>query len=1507
MADTSYKPLPYLYKSIGLHAREAYDRCPEYSYIFLMNGLERDEESLSSRYGYLIVNRDPDGTPSGQNYFFNYPVTSIAKMYFQGNPQRYVGLADGSLWQRNSNSQGQFSQIYEGLSGNPFDTLIASCYETALPFFFIYDEAGSIKVAAGSSTPQLTGIDPPPYTANALPFSPLLSLIDNFAQGNSYVVSGFDGGGPWAYAFITNIEPIVGSMVTDFPQFVSQAYTIAGGTTSAISSSSSPNETASNVYSGFPSAPVAPGEVVTLTIVGIGSVSETGDGSGGVSIALQYSIDSGVSWTTIFSSGPQLLPPSITVSITGLSNINTLQIKAIATSTYTGGTVGTLTSTIAVSSIGAAVSIAGIFGTICNGILSVLNGDAVTSIPIVSIAASGLVGDIYTSLTIVTGKPHGAATGQPISIYGASNDLADGFYNATVVDSITLTVPFLSPAGFPVGIDATGGTLQYVSASNVGPNTCVLTQEYSTPYPTQFAAWGFYQQVPLTASNFPVGCWSGLVDASSTATVGVTADFDLSQHNQVTDSDLIVLTLQVGSPENITNIRLQFDVNNSGYTSSYYYANISPAYYQGNIANSIAAYQTTQNQILADALGLLTGQPESSTTAQLQPSNFSTGESAWVAVLIPRGNFLPVGSAGQSGLDWTNITGWQVIIETATTGNSTVSLNGLYLQWGYGPSSFAGVGYDYRLTFYNANTGTESSPNPEMEFNQQYGYLSSLAAPFYLRQAAQVSGYYSFDSQVTHYRVYRRGGIYANNWLLIDQIPNITAGGQFQYKDVVPDASLAQAQPLVLDNDPPVTSSLVTPILTTLSAATTGPGSSIYSIYAPQLITVEDDAAVFVPNQTVLLGNAYNLEEVMVITGGTGQFTAIVRLQHNAGEQVQVNSTPRTFCNLCCAVNLPGGATQVLVAGDKSNPHRVYYAKPGQPENFGPENYVDSSSPDDPVMALINWRGTGLVATQNTWYIFVGGAQPYLQPTGAAHGMIAEQGWCLVEGEVAFRAADGWRFFSGADGKYMTLPVEWIFRTNPDCLPPQASASDASLDVFAYYNNLVIGSYLSLNDGIRYRLIYDTQYNRYRQDDIAATAMLWERDTNLLLCGVPIQSASNTIGYALVEDQQYNQDYDDGGWSNTSSSPDLTLLSTTWNNVQNATSVFSANYASAQLAVINQIEAIVAPLFIPPDATVTGIAVSFNAWGYILNTTPVSAAVYLGGTLSARQSTPNITGSPAPYTLGSSSFQWGFALTPALLNEGLIVYVYGGFEAFGIGGTKLNGLVVTVFYKLSGSDELLQLPINITIQLPYKDVGKPHFPKQFNVLETDANTQGQDLETTLLFNTEPPTSIVLPAVNSGTVRQKLQQEINDGDGQQAYAMSIKHTMAVTVAPTLFQENIYAAILADYRTSFDSYWQKAGINELKLWKEGYFDYSATEDVTFSLYANGYMDHPYFQFTLPAQADRSDVRVLFPALKCRLWRMVGVSAGDFQLWSPVTIDSKPLLEGSGYERVPYGVYE
>ena len=228
----------------------------------------------------------------------------------------------------------------------------------------------------------------------------------------------------------------------------------------------------------------------------------------------------------------------------------------------------------------------------------------------------------------------------------------------------------------------------------------------------------------------------------------------------------------------------------SGYTTAYYYKDITPAYYQGNVSNTVSAYNATQQQILADTLGLITGATPNSTTAQLQPGNISTGLGSWAAVYLRRGDFLPVGNAGVSGLDWNSITGWQLVVTTLNTGSSAVSVNGLYLQWGYGPSSFGGVGYDYRYTFYDADTGTESNGSPIQNFSTQFGYLSSLTAPFYLRQAVQVTGFYTIDPQVTHVRVYRRGGIYGDNWRLLDQLPNnpdqATAPTLFSYKDTIP-------------------------------------------------------------------------------------------------------------------------------------------------------------------------------------------------------------------------------------------------------------------------------------------------------------------------------------------------------------------------------------------------------------------------------------------------------------------------------------------------------------------------------------------------------------------------------------------------------------------------------------------------------------------------------------------------------------------------------------------------
>lgn len=1349
--DTRYAPIELTYKSKGLTARPAQDQAPPYTFLNLFNGLERTEESMSSRYGTQIINRDPIGTPFPVNYFFTTPVTSLSRLTYLGQPYRYAGTSDGKLWRRASDTQGQYDQVQYNslnspLSGQPFQSVVTNCFQSSQPYLFIYDAAASIKDNGTLAQLQLTGIDPSPYTLNSQPYSPLLTLIDNFAAANTYTTSGFLA--PWTYGVIVTLTSTGGDLVTDFPEFFgvqqsgSGSYGVAVGTTTAAISGVGTVSNA-NTYFGFASVPITGNEVVSLSINLDASVSNGAHATGTGTVTLLYSADGGASFTPFSSLS---LPPgpvhdvgTITIAVPGLTNLADLQIQAQASITTLAGSSGLTTTTAALSGAVAIVAAPNVFGPVTDGMLAILGTTPSTAYAISNVVSSNFIGGTYAELLVTTQAPHGRSPGDLISIYASSNDLVDGFYQVLATPSgTTLTVTYTSN----VLLSATGGTLYGGAAT---PATCVLTNEYSTPYPTQMSAWGFYQQVPLATASFPVSAWTGTVDVNSTATVGATVDLNLALNNQVTDDDLIVICLNVGNPAAISNIRLQFDVNASGYTSSYYYKDISPSFYQGNIQQTESAYDATQNQILADTLGLITGQVPNTTSAQLQPANLSTGQNAWATIYMRRGDFVAVGTAGASGSDWTAITGWQLVITTNTVGQSTVSANGLYLQWGYGPSSFGGVGYDYRQTYYNAATGTESNGCPIQNFNSQFGYLSSLAAPFYLRQAAQVVGQYSSDPQVTHIRIYRRGGTFASNWYQIDQIPNITRVGAFVYKDVIPDLALQQSSTLVLDNDPPVTASLQNPIATTLLAATSPPGTSFYSTYNPQTITVVQAGAVFVPGQIVDLGYATTLEQVRVITGGTGSFTAIVRLQHNAGEPINVYSIPRALCNLCALAY-----DQVWVGGDKNNPNYLYYSKKNQPENFGPQNYVKVGISGDTIMAVVNWRGTLFVATNKTWFSIVGGASPYPQPTGAAHGVVATGGWTQSESAIWFRAADGWREFTGANGQYATLPVELIFRPNPTppLTPvPLADPNEFAQDVMGFYQNVVYDSYISTtNSGQRFRLAFDTNYRRYRYDDVPATAMLWEQDTNTFLVGKKISDGN----FAIVQD--WVGDYDDGGWS--------------------------------------------------------------------------------------------------------------------------------------------------------GSD-LVQVPIALVTQTPYGDLGKPHFPKQFNVLETDVNTQGQTLNTTLLFDTEPPLSIVL-ATATTTDREKVQLKVNLGKGQEAYSMSIQHSMSVLVAPTLYQENIYAAVLAAVRSSFDTYWEKFGTDASKLVKEAYFDYTSSAPIVVSIYADG-NTVPYYTFTLPTNTARAKVpmRVRFPAIKLRQFRCVGLSDGDYQFWNNPVLLWKAIKVGTGYANYEFTV--
>jgi hypothetical protein len=628
--------------------------------------------------------------------------------------------------------------------------------------------------------------------------------------------------------------------------------------------------------------------------------------------------------------------------------------------------------------------------------------------------------------------------------------------------------------------------------------------------------------------------------SNTTTSIGKTVALNLGKYQA---SDLIVLVMNVASPANVSQITVQFDVNGSGYTSSYYTKSIVPVSYQGNL--SLPQTNDPTSAVVDEVFNLATGITNLGQLGQatnlpsndpnmplIQPSQMSSGEGSWSVVYLQLGDFLPVGNAGGPGADWSAITGWEVQVVTNNQGATNIAFNGLYVQGSptasgvgtnAGASSFGGVGYDLRYTYYDATTMTESNGCMLAQFSVTQSNPGGSSTLVVLRQAINAQGQYSANPRVTHVRIYVRGGLYGTNWFYADQFVNVVGGGTFNYKYILPDSALSQGNILNLQNDVPVTSTLQNPVNTTLTD-TLNPAPLGTNFPTLLNVIVADPDAVFVAGQIVVIGTPQNLEQCFVVTPGTGIFTCYIFLPHAIGEQVQAFSQPAVACNLAAS-----GYGQVWLAGDPNNPHFLYYTPQGYPENCPPENYIPSpGGPSDPITAVYNFRGTIFVRTHSTHYQVFPGSPPYMQSTGSKHGSPASFDWCITENEVWELGFDGIRSFKGSDGPYRSLIIEWLFRNNPITPVPLVNLSLLSNVISTFKNNTVTFVYTGV-DGNQHRLRWSQSYQRFRNDDVPATAMIAEEDTNQLLYSVPMDIDGDS-GWAIVY-EDITKDYDDGGWS----------------------------------------------------------------------------------------------------------------------------------------------------------------------------------------------------------------------------------------------------------------------------------------------------------------------------------------------------------------------------------------
>ena len=167
----------------------------------------------------------------------------------------------------------------------------------------------------------------------------------------SDAATGSTSGGGVAWSNPTNID-------NQFSSFASVSLSAGGGYNyspsqpsggaTATATVSTPSDTNSTALTGFSSV-AASSSTLYITVAGTAS-----GGNGNVQMQLQYSINNGSSWTTAHTWLGQFSTTTIPIAVTGITNLNTVQIQVVATANLISG--NGISCTIVVSNWYATVS-----------------------------------------------------------------------------------------------------------------------------------------------------------------------------------------------------------------------------------------------------------------------------------------------------------------------------------------------------------------------------------------------------------------------------------------------------------------------------------------------------------------------------------------------------------------------------------------------------------------------------------------------------------------------------------------------------------------------------------------------------------------------------------------------------------------------------------------------------------------------------------------------------------------------------------------------------------------------------------------------------------------------------------------------------------------------------------------------------------------------------------------------------------------------------------------------
>lgn len=529
---------------------------------------------------------------------------------------------------------------------------------------------------------------------------------------------------------------------------------------------------------------------------------------------------------------------------------------------------------------------------------------------------------------------------------------------------------------------------------------------------------------------------------------------------------------------------------------------------------------------------------------------------AWVELNIPKDSFTAVGNAGAGAFNWKNINEIDIIVTAnASGGSQTVGNSSIYFTGGGGLNDSAAgtTSYDWRITYRNPTTQAEGNPSVEMISANLPPPINNGQVTLTLTgtaQAATVANGIGDISGPGSINIYRRGGTFSDGFYRhIGYATNPGAGATVTFVDNASDQSLDEADTLQFDNDPPVPSSLPTPLTANILAFQSKGGSGDTSTNAanttarlvlsglPTNFTASTIASVITVGSTLFVGFGITAEPAIISAVGyntTGHTTSAwieVYLQyaHNttandSSETIECDAILRGKCDL-----LHQDFDCLFLAGDPNNPATLYQSKVGRPEAFPVVNLennfaqqINVGSPSNPIYGMTSIGPGELVClNQDNIYIVQVWAGQMQQPiqAPASRGLFAKWCWCKGDNRIWYLAYDGIYTWAGGESQKVSNKIDYLFKKQTVNGIFPVNYALASFFSFSYAENSLYFSYVDTNNSyhrLRYEVLYDrwtveTIYTKSQAAIYGITALFTEPDTGNFLVGVTDASGNSNM------------------------------------------------------------------------------------------------------------------------------------------------------------------------------------------------------------------------------------------------------------------------------------------------------------------------------------------------------------------------------------------------------------